>query len=267
MATNNNNSINSHTADVAGGEAIYSSDGLSPIPLPIPIPSLSRNHNDEIDTIEYESKDVIQAFEVFSGKVFHPKSDNLGGASSRRNKVVPVGQEETRLQRLARIQTELNELENDFKISTVLNDKEEEERGEEELMNVVKDLTSRLQFLQRGMDVTKRHQELSSLMNNLTIQSTMDDGKTVSASNDGTTVNEQQKLTQMVSSSIKQSLSHEQRLLRIEQFLGSQIYFSIPSSSNDDMTVLERLKLAEDKLNSIDEEKLSLASSRAKVIR
>lgn len=231
----------SHTADAAGGEAIYSSDGLSPIPIPQPPPVPQYRKKGEKETaedgIDYGSNNAIESFEVFSGKVFPSKTRRSQGGVG-----VGGGKNESRLERLTRIQAELEEMEED-----TLNASHDEEE-EKEIMGVVKDLTEKLRVLQSGVDVTKRQQQLTSVVNQLSLKN-----------DDATETQKQQQENQSQKDSNQMLTTQEQRLLKIEQLLGSQI--------SPNVSVLERLKQAEDKLKSIDEKTLTQAASRAKVIR
>jgi len=256
-----------HTADAAGGEAIYSSDGLKQLPVPPP-PILKRPINEDrdnnTDTLDYESPSSIQAFEVFAGKVWGNNMNSAGSSRAAVGYQVPiVGQrgQESRLEKLARIQAELQQLEEESKSIMQIDDSNNDDivntqgnndqanDGEKEIMKVVKDLSEKLRILQNNnIDVKKRHQFLTSKMNSIVNQKDDDNNNNASRPNDAT-------------KNIK-SLQQQERLLRIEKCLGTQIHTSIPTES-----ILERLKQAEGKLNSIDDETLNNAASRAKVIR
>lgn len=239
----------SHTADAAGGEAIYSSDGLAPLPIPPPpsssLPNKNRRNinqgstaeeNDDNDTLllDTQSNDVVRSFEVFSGKVFAPEAKRSS---------TPKFLNESRLERLARIQAELEEMEEDY-----CNDTNDSNLGDEEIVGVVKDLSARLKVLQNGIDVTKRQTDLTSMVNNLSLEATNE---------------EEEQGHQTQKNQQRGDLAQEQRLLRIENILGSK--FNTGNASG--VSVLQRLKEAEEKLNSIDEKSLNQAASRAKVIR
>ena len=264
---------NEQTTDTTNGEAIYSSDGLSPIPIPPPPPTSNsrrrtvntntNNDDDDNDGIDYESKDAIEAFEVFSGRVFYPSSlknnesvSYSGGGSTRSSS---RQYHETKLQKLARIQSELKELENDFSLGSVItnsNEEDEQQRLMEhnEIMTIVKDLTNKLQSLQNGLDISKRQYELTTFVNSLSIND-----KTNEVNDGGSkNINNEQ--------SSNNTLTQEQRLLRIEQFIGSHGNI-VGSSISDNLSIMERLKQAEAKLRSVDETTLTQASNRAKVIR
>ena len=268
---------NPHTADAAGGEAIYSSDGLSPLPIPPPPISsttstkTTTNDNDNhtttmllVDSLDNESKDVIQAFEVFAGKVFHNTNHTTGVSSSTTSSNIIARRgdtNETKLEKLARIQAELQTLEEEHGCNKKDgNDIDDDENEVMNVMNVMNELSNRLKYLQSNVytkdSITLRQQDLTSYVQNLTIDETSshtENGGNTTITNDTN------------SSDIGKNhsgMTPEQRLLRIEQFLGSQI-----NNYSGGGSMLERLKEAEDKLNSIDEKTLNYAASRAKVIR
>ncbi len=256
---------NTHTADAAGGEAIYSSDGLSPLQIPPPPSSLPSTHrrnteakNDDNDTelIYTERNDVVRAFEVFSGKVFAP-AEKRSSASKYSYPKQDV-RKESRLERLARIQAELEEMEEDHSRCSRNND---DDLGEEEVMGVVKDMSARLQVLLHGVDVTKRQTDLTLLVNNLSLEGAKEEEEE-EGHHQQTRQNQHQHQHQHQH---KGSLTQEQRILRIENALGSQL--NSGNAHAHDVTILQRLKEAEEKLNSIDEKSLNQAASRAKVIR
>ena len=254
-----------HTADAAGGEAIYSSDGLSPLPVPPP-PSYQKSNiingnNNNDDSIDHESNNAIQAFEVFSGKVFPPSQS----PHSQQQKT--INQNETKLEKLARIQAELQALEeeqgNEFHTQNDNHIDDKNSKEENELMQVVNDLSNRLKQLQHSHNVstsTMRQQNLTTYVKNLKIT------ESITTNNNNNDDNNDDRDGPTSTS----TLSAEQRLFRIEQFLGSQIHSfdnSNDSSLSSQGSILGRLKQAEDKLNSVDEQTLKQAASRAKVIR
>ena len=108
-----------HAADEAGGEVVYSSDGLAALPRPPAIPAKASEGSDGLDTKEYSAE---EAFEVFSGKVYPSE----GGSNYKL-------WQESPLQRLGRLQRELAELEQD-----VASD-------DSAVQTAVQDLKSRLQ--------------------------------------------------------------------------------------------------------------------------
>lgn len=112
-------------ADAAGGEAIYSSDGLPPLPAPVP-PIKSRQEADDDDAIlDSESMSPTDAFEVFGGRAYlRPAggSRRSNGAAAAAGNLVAGSAAgggtglavEPPLVRLARLSAELTELERDL---------------------------------------------------------------------------------------------------------------------------------------------------------
>lgn len=113
-------------ADAAGGEAIYSSDGLPPLPAPVPPPIKPRQEADDDDAIlDSESMSPTDAFEVFGGRAYlRPAggSRRSNGAAAAAGNLVAGSAAgggtglavEPPLVRLARLSAELSELERDL---------------------------------------------------------------------------------------------------------------------------------------------------------
>jgi hypothetical protein len=107
-------------ADKAGGEVIFTSDGLDPLEPPLALvrapPLLSSNRRDAsdgspVDELDTSSgTDVVQAFEIFAGKVYAPTTTNTSLSTSLSTRSASL---ETPLERLARLQRELTELQAD----------------------------------------------------------------------------------------------------------------------------------------------------------
>mmetsp|Transcript_23349 Transcript_23349/g.34621 ORF Transcript_23349/g.34621 Transcript_23349/m.34621 type:complete len:352 (-) Transcript_23349:174-1229(-) len=88
-----------HSADAAGGEAIYSSDALPPIPIPPPPPSISKNT--PVDVIDSGDGETVYGYEAAFG-VFGAKANfnsNSNGTEC-----------ETREDKLKRFEKELDEI-------------------------------------------------------------------------------------------------------------------------------------------------------------
>ena len=122
-------------ADAAGGEAIYSSDGLPPLPAPIP-PIKSRQDvpapdDDGNAILDSESMSPTDAFEVFGGRAYlrpaggNRRSGSAAAATAAGNLVAGSAAGgaaaglavEPPLVRLARLSAELTELERDLATS------------------------------------------------------------------------------------------------------------------------------------------------------
>jgi len=163
-----------HTADAAGGESIFSSDGLAPLPIPPPPaffyskskPQIGDDTDNDgqpaIDTccvLDSETADPMQAFEIFQGRMFAPRAVESGGITSgtgsTSNRTTATA--ESTMMRLARIERELNELESECSRSlerrrAADGDTSENEMDETDgaVRNVVDQLSKRLAQLQGG---------------------------------------------------------------------------------------------------------------------
>lgn len=189
--------MSTDTADVPGGEEVYSSDALPPLPIPSPPPTFPSHTSG--DVLDSESIPATKAIETFR---------HAG---------------ETRYERLDRIKRELQELEKD--------------NGDSEIGLSVQNLQGKLQGLMGG-NILTRQRDLTKVVAS----------SAVAQQNAGN-----------ASATIPSDLaSQEERLLKIEQMLGSD---------TNSTSVIERLKIAEKNLQSVNEKTLSQAASRAKVIR
>lgn len=199
-----------HTADAAGGEAIYSSDALPPLPIPPPPPSITK-HTPE-DVIDFDGHG--------DGKHYTQWSALSISASSS----------ETREEKLERIARELKEM--------------EVKDGEEDVLSSkVEDLKQKLnQMSYRNLLSRRLESSLSPTDAN--------------ANADGTA-------NEIASVSAPAPSNAEARLLQIEKILGSDG----GTVASTPISILERLKVAEEQLKTVDEKTLTVAASRAKVIR
>lgn len=271
-----------HAADEAGGEVYFSSDGLDPLPIPNP-PALTSHHTSSDaptdDGTTYDSKtssnqtynDVLEsdthsiqpekAFEIFRGRVF----STIRPGSTVKDK---QQDDETLLQRLARLQSEIEDVERDLKCSAKSNiatEKQTDQAGSldekvavQDLTNIASDLSRRLSSLsvqQRQKDLTLQIQkEYTNLKSSRGLKLMNNDKKG------------QGELLEK-DSELKRSFTIEQelRLSKIEAMLGTgQIGVSNEISSGN---IVHRLMNAERKLDNMDEKTLINAANRAKVIR
>lgn len=268
--------------DAAGGEAVFSSDGLPPLPAPpppIPMPDRSGPQDDGID-LGAVSPD--RAFEVFSGRVYLNNERVRTGrgappaASSSAGRGVAA---ESPLVRLARLSAEVKELEAELATSSPIPPDAAAGAGVElepdELTRLARDLSSRLNVAAckagiAGGDaaaaVRGRNTQLTVLVRKeLERIAEEEKGKGDSSpSEKGGVVYE---LYSGGASSVigertaPSDTALEERLLRIENAIGSS------SSSGGGKTVLQRLEEAEKSASAADDKKLEKAAARAKVIR
>jgi hypothetical protein len=284
-------------ADAAGGEAIYSSDGLPPPPAPVPpIRSAEAGDADNNDglgagaaVLDSDSMSPADAFEVFGGRAYL----RPGGGGSRNNNRSTGAAVEPPLVRLARLSAELTDLERDLAASsgtaaaaaaagggTVSND---------ELTKLAGELSSRLEVL------SNRHGVAGSRTwsDNLTRLVREELAKTTAAASEGGggsggggggIVYELYASSSTGHAAGPASASAEaaieERLGRIERAVGSIGVTTAASQpplaaaagasgggASSGRTVLERLEEAERMAGRVDAKALDAAAARAKVIR
>ena len=290
-------------ADAAGGEAIYSSDGLPPLPAPVP-PIKSRIDKSAADDTVLDSDTVspADAFEVFGGKAYLRPGGGSGGGrhsaaaggtlilsaiSTSGDGTVAV---ETPLVRLARLTAEVSELEKDLASSasaTVGNDGlPEEQRGgvsKEELTRLARELALRLEvagnehgvvaggsgnvFRGQQDDLTRLvREELTKVQSALPAGAT-DDKPTESSGVVyelyASSSTGHVGCTTAGTAAVESSI--DERLGRIERAVGAQS--SLTAAAGGGRSVLERLEEAEKLVKRVDGKSLDAAAARAKVIR
>jgi hypothetical protein len=218
-------------ADEAGGEAIFSSDGLPPLSPPVaPVSSAST-----------ESLSPLEAFEVFSGRLFPPSSA-----------VQQKLDDEPPLVRLARLQTELKALEKDLQSAP-----SSEHFAAEDVTQVMQGLSSRLDSLSTNAASTLfkgRQSDLTTLVQSSQYKSA---GSAASAltKNEGV-VYELYGGPASAASAVDVSL--QERLQAMEALVGSDA---------SGKSILQRLEQAELMASKADPRSLEAAANRAKVIR
>jgi dynactin-2 len=305
-----------HAADQAGGEVVYASDGpadgVAPAAFPMRFPigakqtaigdtavvsadgidkdgaSIDKNASAVLD--EGSQTTAVQAFEVFSGKLYHPGSGVQGGSAASTSK-----QYETPLERFGRLQRELAELEeqavggggdtNDYEI-----DKDDWNR-------TVSDLQTRLQQTQQKYSWPVRQEQLTAALQKTVqegegakkivpqeekpVQQRAEGAMSVVGYPGGLGQSSPQRksslqraaqsgeekgggaTTAVTTASAASALpSLDERMRRLELAVGSTSSTSLSSS-----TWSERLRLMEQAVQKLDSAKLDMAVARSKVIR
>lgn len=236
-----------HAADEAAGEVIYSSDGLPTSPPP----KYRKSFLEKVDdaTLDTTASNASHAFEVFSGKVYPVQT--MGGA-------IIATKSETPTQRLARLQQEVAELEQDLSSSA-------EEAAGPALMQVVTDLKQRLQT-QTGVVASAKNQAEMTL----SIQQHLDEWQLAKAASSGDDAPKPEtsgvvyELYGGVSTAAASAApSVEERLLQVESLLGG----STGGSKSSSQSLLTRLEEMESFLKGLNAKGLEQASAKAKVIR
>lgn len=292
-------------ADAAGGEAIYSSDGLPPLPAPVPPVASSGATDDADNVLDSDHVSPAAAFEVFGGKAYL-RPGGGGGRSVATGNLVAGSSSGTRtglsveppLVRLARLSAELSELERDLETTTTSTSSTAAGAvSSEELTQLARELSSRLDVLsnQHGIVAGTGGNNNRTLSDNLTRLVREELAKASSSSSDtasaaaatsesgaGGIVYElyASSATGHVGPTSAASAASEasiaERLGRIERAVGSSNASAIVSTSaasggesdsGSGRSVLERLEEAERMAGRVDAKALDAAAARAKVIR
>jgi hypothetical protein len=196
-------SDNAHAADQAGGEIVFSSDGLDP--LPVPPPKVSNAVASETEDAELVSESFLAegAFEVFAGKLYPSSSTTILRSS------------ETPLQRLGRLQFELNAVAAELtsQVSTV-----DEQAMLEKLKLQLQETTTHL-WPRREEQLTK---DITTSVQGLELQP---------------------NAMLPADATLQSSSLLEDRLLRLEAAVGSGFSLSIGSSSSSTSLMERLVKL------------------------
>ena len=234
-----------HAADEAAGEVIYSSDGLPPFTIPKARNSVGEKADDGGMTIlDTEGGNATQSFEVFSGKVYPVKSSS--GPTGLSAKA------ETPTERLARLQQEVAELEQDLSTGAA----SEETPA---VMELLSDLKSRLQVQAGVASSAKNQAEMTlSIQQNLKQWEAQKEKSAAPAGgkDEAGLVYELYGGVGVPSASAAPSV--EERLLQVESLVGT---------SSGKESLLKRLEEMETFMKSLDAKGLEQASAKAKVIR
>mmetsp|Transcript_13273 Transcript_13273/g.36636 ORF Transcript_13273/g.36636 Transcript_13273/m.36636 type:complete len:344 (-) Transcript_13273:109-1140(-) len=220
-------------ADEAAGEVIYSYDGdedPAVVTQPPPIASGSAVEGGGMPS-------APEAFETFAGKVYKPTS--FTGAFAM--------EKETTLERLARLQKEMDLLEQDLSTTS-----DTASGTPNALLETIQDMKARL----AKVAVIPPQDTLSANVNKAASMISSPTSPPATPSMGG-------GQSEFVSTS---GGLLESRLQRLEQLIGSS---SLPSSSSDNAvgSLSERLSSLEVTLSKLDEKELELKAKKAKVIR
>jgi Dynamitin len=237
-----------HAADEAAGEVIFSSDGLPPIAIAPPkrLSTLEKVDDGDMSMLDSGNTTAAAAFEIFSGKVYPIVNQNV---------VPTVGgiiKSETLTQRLARLQQEAAELEQDLALP--VNAAGPEEAGGPALMGVVAALQQKLKSQAEVLLSAKNQEALTR-----SIQQHLQEWE---ASKNQSTPS-QAEAAAGTPMSISPDL--EQRLLQVEKLVGDAT--SAKSTGTSGGSLLARLEEMETFLKALDPKGLEQASAKAKVIR
>jgi hypothetical protein len=233
-------------ADEAGGEVVYSSDGLSPPTEITKPPTIAQAESTDKESAVLDSDDIqaSDAFEVFSGKVYSVKTPNS----------YAHGYKETPLERLARLQTETSQLETELRTTAANSGR----AFDEEIVKLATQLKSRLNAA--ASTRLPEQDELTRLIRKQLKQAQQNQQEEAtpgaSSTSDTTTTG---LIYELYGTAQNPTTSTEDRLTKMERLVGS--------SATTHKSLLARLEELETMLARVDEKALEQAQLKAKVIR
>jgi hypothetical protein len=232
---------------VGGGEVVFSSDGLAPVLLikPPPVEQNAVVFGDKETVLDAgDDLPVAHAFEVFSGKVYSVKTTTSAAAAPLTNS------REGPLQRLARLQTEVSELEAELRTTSSNSGR----AFDEEVVQLASQLKSRL-YTAAGTRQTGQD-ELTRL-----IRSQLKEAASKSSSKEAATATTSAGIVYELYGGAAQNptTTTDERLIQVERLLGS--------SSQSHKSLLARLEELEQMVQHVDTKMLDQAATKAKVIR
>lgn len=218
-----------HAADQAGGdkEVVFSSDGLEPVKIAFPVNDSSSSPTDGDDLLDTSAPMTAeQAFEVFAGKLYVANPH-----AHKKNQTQQTEDAEGPLQRLGRLQREVEELQEDVKDS--------------ESAAIFQDQLAQLQKQLESLS-TAQLQKQEILANSIqkSVEGIQDSDKSAVVAAEAATL----------------SPETEQRLKRLEMVLGAS-----SNNNNRNQSLMDRLEALE--RLPLDDKKVDLVQKRVKVIR
>jgi hypothetical protein len=254
-------STSTDPADEAGGEVVYSSDGLSPTQVTKP-PEISRNKNANMEGDEavLDSDDYITpqtAFEVFQGKVYSVQTTTKPARAASAGASASAKAEETPLEKLARLQTEVSELEAQLQTTAGTG-----RDFDEQLVALATSLTTRLTTASSIKSL--EHDDLTRLIRQQvqTLQASAKGGDTPTSTSDTDTATATATgvVYELYGNASNPTTTTEDRLVQLERLLGS-------TSSATHKSLVHRLEELESLVKTVDPVTLEQTATKAKVIR
>jgi len=238
-------------ADEAGGEVVFSSDGLAPtlISKPPAVPAALVREGDEEDVLESDDRMSPQlAFEVFQGKMYSALSNTATSKRSASSVTVP----ETPLVRLARLQQEVQEIEAQFSVKAGSG-----QDFDDQLLSLATTLKTQLTTLSSRIP---EQDDLTRL-----IRQQLQSFETRNKKKEGASAPEETGVVyELYGNASNPTTTLEDRLVRLERAVGSQ---STTAASSANQTLLQRLEAMEKLITSVDAVTLEQTTTKAKVIR
>lgn len=236
-------------ADEAGGEVVYSSDGLSPMEITKP-PAIAQAESSSTDkessVLDSDDIQASDAFEVFSGKVYSVKTPQS---------YYSQGSKEPPLVRLARLQTETAQLETELRTTAANSGR----AFDEEIVQLAMQLKSRLNEASSAR--LPEQDELTRMIQKQLRQAQQNKNQQgeATSSTSSTTATGTGLVYELYGTAQNPTTSTEERLTKMERLVGS--------SATSQKSLLARLEELETMLARVDDKALEQAQLKAKVIR
>lgn len=253
---------------VDGGEVIYGDDGLAPVAVTKPPLVVQQAAGDSSSEAVLSSEQISPqaAFEIFQGKVYSASIDGNGPKGNGKSSLPP-------LERLARLQQEVAELETELRTTAADSGRE----FDETIVQMATDLKNRL------VSVSSNHVTEQDELTRMISKQLKDVKANKSASNDQSASSSKAEtglVYELYGNATNPTTTLEERLLNLERLLGnpqnqnhsatSQSTSSQASSSLSSAhykSLLHRLDDMEALVASVDSASLEKTSTKAKVIR
>jgi hypothetical protein len=258
-------------ADEAGGEVIYSSDGLAPVQVTKPpsiaqnIPSSSGDNDDEV-VLDSDTMSPQTAFEVFKGKVYSVSSNKTNFRTVLRPS---FNTSESPLEKLARLQSEVTALENELQTTAADSGRE----FDEQVVQLATDLKARL--VTASSTQVAEQDELTRMISQQ-LQQMQKDEKPETRSTmttAGDVIPNTGLVYELYGNTTNPTTLLEERLLKLERLLGnsqqSQFFLSGASTKGgiSNKSLMNRMEDMEELVATVDAATLEQAATKAKIIR
>ena len=228
---------------------VYSSDNVEAIEITKPPIATQLNLNNDF-TLDSEAMDPTAAFEVFAGKLYSNSNNN----NNKSQYMLNAERTETPLQKLARLQAEVQALEQELNATSTGS------TLDQEILKHTKLLQDRLTASQTTSKIPAQDELTKVIQAQLEGMKLNDSSKTEAQDQDKD--KQHNVVYELYGSTHKpmDTTSADDRLTKLEQLLGS-------STSSTDTSLLQRLEELETQASSWNETSLESVSVKAKLIR
>ncbi len=243
--------------DPASGEVIYADGGLAPVEItkpPVVVQQQAPGDSSSEAVLSSEQMSPQAAFEIFQGKVYSVSVP----ASSSAFSSAPAKPSSSPLERLARLQQEVAELEAELQTTAA----DSGRAFDEQVVQMATDLKNRL-VTASSAHVTEQD-ELTRM-----IRKQLDEVQGGQSATKTTDAGETGLVYELYGNSTNPTTTLEERLLNLERLLGNpqQQHPSSGTSAAQYKSLLHRLEDMEALVATVDSATLEKTSTKAKVIR